>query len=182
MKAAFLPAAAALVLYAGAAVLPVGMTSDAQAEMQRGRLISNATLRYVQRAGAADLYEIQSSEIALRRARRPAVREMARMLIRDHRRTTAEVGQAARADRVPIIPGRLEPAQRNMIRQLERAGPTMFDRLYVNQQVSAHSQALALHRGYARTGDARALRRVATGAVPVIQGHLAHARRLQRLR
>ena len=104
------------------------------------------------------------------------------MLIRDHRRTTAEVTAAARADGVPVRAPVLEPAQRNMIRQLERARPAMFDRLYLNQQVGAHSQALALHRGYARSGDARALRRVANNAVPVIQGHLAHARRLQRRR
>jgi putative membrane protein len=182
VKSTLIPISAALALYGGALVLPVATAEQAQAQMQRVRGTSAMTRIYVRRAGAADMYEIQSSEIALRRTRRPEVREMAQMLIRDHRRTSAEVMQAARQDNVPMPPPVLEPAQRNMIRQLERAGPGAFDRLYVSQQVTAHSQALALHRSYARSGDERSLRRVANSAVPIIQGHLTHARRLQRLR
>ncbi|HTU11279.1 MAG TPA: DUF4142 domain-containing protein [Allosphingosinicella sp.] len=182
MKAALLPLTAALLGFGTVGMLvPVAPDGEAQAQMQRGGH-NAATRNYVRRAGAADMYEIQSSEIALRRARRPEIREMAQMLIRDHRRTTAEVAQAAREDDVPMMPPMLEPAQRSMIRQLERVAPGAFDRLYITQQVTAHSQALALHRGYSRSGDARALRRAAMGAVPVIQGHLTHARRLQRLR
>lgn len=180
MKLPLLALTAALGLSTGAALLPVSPSSEAQAQRSRGP--SAATRSYVMRAGASDMYEIQSSEIALRRARNPQVREMAEMLIRDHRRTTAEVTQAAREDGVPMRPPMLEPAQRNMIRQLERAGPAQFDRLYISQQVTAHGQALSLHRNYARGGDGRALRRVAASAVPIISGHLAHARRLQRMR
>jgi putative membrane protein len=180
MKAVLLPISAALALYAGAAVVPLAPAEQAQAQRVRGP--DWATRNYVTKAGAADLYEIRSSELALRRARRPQVRELAEMLIRDHRRTTAEVTDAARRDGVPVRPPMLEPAQRSMIRQLERAGPGAFDRTYLGQQVVAHQQALSLHRNYARTGRARALRRVAASAVPIIQGHRAHVRRLQRLR
>ena len=180
MKAAFLPPLAALALYAGAAIVP--FESGEQVQAQRARAPSWATRNYVMKAGAADLYEIRSSEIALRRARRADVRELAQMLIRDHRRTTAEVTVAARADGVPVRPPMLEAVQRNMIRQLERSGPAMFDRLYLSQQFTAHNQALMLHRNYARRGDARALRRTAAVAVPIIQGHIAHVRRLQGMR
>ncbi len=180
MKIALVPLSAALALCAGAAILPVSIADEAQAQRARGP--SWATRNYVMKAGSSDLYEIRSSEIALRRTRRAEVRELAQMLLRDHRRTTAEVTAAARADGVPVRPPILEAAQRNMIRQLERTGPAMFDRVYLGQQFTAHNRALMLHRNYARRGDARALRRMASGAVPVIEGHIAHVRRLQRLR
>lgn len=76
----------------------------------------------------------------------------------------------------------LEPAQRTMLRQFERARDRDFDRLYLSQQVPAHQQALALHRTYARSGDGRALREVAASAVPIIQRHLTEARALARAR
>ena len=181
MKAKFTALSAALALFAGAATL-IPLLPTSQVEAQRGRGTSWATRNYVMKAGASDLYEIRSSELAASRARRSGIREFAQMLVRDHQRTTALVTQSAREDGVPVRPPMLEPAQRNMIRQLERARPADFDRLYLSQQVMAHQQALSLHRGYSQTGDARALRRTAAGAVPIILGHLQHARRLQRMR
>jgi putative membrane protein len=76
----------------------------------------------------------------------------------------------------------LEPAQRTMLRQLERARDGDFDRMYLNQQIPAHQQALTLHRNYARTGEGRALRQTARGIVPVVQTHLDRARQLARMR
>ena len=159
---------------AAAAVLAAGTTADAQ----RGRM--GPAMTYVARAGAADLYEIESSRIAVRRAERPAVREMAERLIADHTRSSQQVMAAARADGLRPPPPRLEPRQRAMIRQLERVRPRMFDELYLSQQIPAHREALILHRNQARMGRGDDLRRAATGIVPVVQGHLTHARQLQR--
>ncbi len=163
---------------AASVALPDDPTADAQA--QRGQRPSRAAMTYVAKASAADLYEIESSRIAVHRARRPAVREFAQMLVADHNRTTAQVTAAARADGINPPPPALEPAQRTMIRQLSRVGAQGFDRAYVNQQVIAHQQALSLHRNQARGGSGNDLRRVAAAAVPVIEGHLAQARRLAR--
>ena len=177
---AFVTALAIGLGIAASVALPYGPAADAQA--QRGAPPSRAALTYVAKAGAADLYEIESSRIALRRARRPAVREFAQMLIADHSRTTAQVAAAARADGIDPPPPMLEPAQRTMIRQLSRAGNQGFDQAYLNQQVTAHQQALSLHRNQARSGAGDDLRRVAAAAVPVIEGHLSQARRLARSR
>lgn len=171
-------AALAVAGLAAGAMLPVGETASLSAQPGRGP--SRPAIVYVAKAGASDLYEIESSRMAARRARRPEVREFAQMLIADHRRTTAEVTAAARADGIRPAPPVLEPSQRTMIRQLSRAGAAGFDRVYMNQQVVAHQQALALHRNYARRGVGNDLRRVAAAAVPVIEGHLAQARRLAR--
>ena len=145
------------------------------APVQRG-----ATMAYLARAGAGDLYEIQASQIAVRRARDPQVRSFARMLVRDHTRTTRQVLAAARASGLRPRPAMLEPAQRRMIAELNHAPARSFDQLYLSQQIPAHEGALDLHRDYARSGDVAALRRVAAGALPVVEGHLAQARRLQR--
>ncbi len=169
----------ALALAAGTAIV-VPADPASRAEAQRGP--ARGALTYVAKAGAGDLYEIESSRLAMERAARPGVREFARMLVDDHRRGTERVAAAARADRINPPPPRLEPRHRSMLRQLERARGPAFDQLYLNQQIPAHQDALALHRNQARRGAGNDLRRVAASIVPVVEGHLTQARRLQRMR
>jgi putative membrane protein len=155
-----------------------GVAAFVPAVAQHSMARNGASLAYVGKAGAGDLYEIRSSEIAVQRTRDPRVRALARMLITDHNRSTQQVLAAARASGLRPGPAMLEPAQRGMIGELQRAPAARFDRVYLAQQITAHQQALNLHGRYARTGDLPALRRVAAGIVPVVQGHLAQARRL----
>jgi putative membrane protein len=168
---------AAFAVSAAVVSLPVGPNSSVEA--QRRGVGGRMALAYVTRAAAADRYEIDSSRLAMNRARRQDVRDFARMLMADHMRTTEQVAAAARADGLVPPPPRLEPNQRTMIRLLERTGRPGFDRAYLNQQITAHQEALALHRTQARSGTGE-LRRAAAGAVPVVQGHLNQARRLAR--
>ena len=177
MKSMFI-LASALALSAGSAILPYGPNSGADAQRRMGA--GRAAMTYVAKAGAADLYEIQSSQLAAQRATRPRVRAFAQMLVADHTRTTQLVSDAARSDGLNPPPPSLEPAQRSLLRQLERARPRDFERLYLNQQIPAHQQALTLHRAYARGGEGAALRRVAGDAVPIVEHHLAEARSIAR--
>jgi putative membrane protein len=52
---------------------------------------------YVAKAAASDLFEIQSSQIALQKAQNPNVRQFAQMLITHHTGTTQTLTAAARA-------------------------------------------------------------------------------------
>ena len=135
---------------------------------------------YVRMAAASDQFEIQSSQIALQRSRRPQVRSFAQMLNRHHRQTTRQLMRASQAAGMRAVPATLMPMQANMIRELNRARPRDFDRLFIDQQITAHEMALRLHQNYAADGDTPALRRTAQAAVPIIQQHLDEARRLDR--
>jgi putative membrane protein len=163
-----------------AIAVALGVAATVPADAQRGP--GRGAMTYVAKAGAGDLYEIQSSQMAATRARSPQVRAFAQMLVTDHERSTQMVADAARRDGLSPRPPMLEPPQRTMLRQLERARDRDFDRMYLNQQIPAHQQALNLHRTYARTGDGRALRQTAQGVVPVVQSHLERARQLSRMR
>ena len=178
MKTTMLVLASAVALSAGSAFIPYG--PDSSADAQRGMSAGRGAMAYVTKAGAGDLFEIQSSQLAVRRATRPRVREFAQMLVTDHTRSTQLVADAARSDGLNPPPPALQPAQRAMLRQLERARPRDFERLYLNQQIPAHQQGLALHRDYARSGSGAALRRVAGEVVPIVQHHLSDARALAR--
>ena len=133
---------------------------------------------YLAEAAASDLFEIQSSQIALTKSQRQDVREFAQMLITHHTQTTAALTAAARASGMTPPPPMLNPMQQEMIAALEGAQAPGFDELYLRQQVPAHEMALALHQNYAENGDAPALQTAARAAVPIVQQHLTRAREL----
>jgi putative membrane protein len=75
-------------------------------------------------------------------------------------------------------PAVLGQGKRELIDALLTAPAADFDRVYLSQQVPAHEQALKLHSTYAESGDTAALKVAAAGAVPIVERHLAEARRL----
>jgi putative membrane protein len=133
---------------------------------------------YMQMAASGDLFEIQSSQLALQMSQNPAIRQFAQMLITDHTRLSNTMMATARSAGLTPPPPALLPEQQQMMDQLRMAGAN-FDETYKNLQIAAHQQALTLHQNYASGGDNEALRSVAAQAVPVIQGHLSQAQMLQ---
>ena len=165
--------AASLALAACASDGDMGTGSAAAGDMtpdQRGA--------YVQMAAASDLFEIQSSQLALSRTQNPEVRSFAQMLIDHHTATTEQLTAAATAAGTPPSPA-LMPMQAEMIEQLQGANGAEFDRVYLRQQVPAHEMALALHSNYATNGDTPSLRTVAAASVPIVRQHLERARALR---
>lgn len=138
-----------------------------------------SAMPFMQVAGESDVYEITSSQIAVQRAQDSKVRDFASMLIGHHTFTTNTMLTQAKAAGLQPPPAVLGQGTRAKIDQLLAAGPADFDRIYIQQQVPAHEEALAVMSAYADGGDKAPLRTAAKGAVPIITQHLEHARMLQ---
>lgn len=134
---------------------------------------------YLSLAGAGDRFEIESATIAMERTRRDDVRELATMIERDHRMSTSQLQQAAAAagQRAPAQPA-LSEQQQQMLQTLRDAQPDAVDALYLQQQIQAHQQTLALARTYARTGEVSQLRQHAQTIISPVEMHLQRARQL----
>lgn len=130
---------------------------------------------FVAMAASSDMYEIESSRLALQRTQNPMLRMHAEMMIRDHTNTTTQL-KAAATDASLGVPMQMLPLHAGLLDQLQRS--PNFDATYRGQQITSHQQALALHTNYARRGDVPQLRGVAAAAVPVVRGHLDHIQRM----
>jgi putative membrane protein len=166
-----LPATIAACLLASTAATAQAPASNRTAAATPSQAPTRA-LPYVAKAGAGDLYEIQSSQLAATRASSDRVKSFAAMMIEQHTMTTREVTAAARAAGLAPPPPALEPHQTQMIRQLRDASGAAFDRAYLTQQRNAHAMALKLHQTYADKGDTPQLKAVAAKAVPIVQRHI----------
>jgi putative membrane protein len=130
---------------------------------------------FVAAAASSDMFEIESSRLALQRSRVAMNRMHAEMMIRDHTNMSAQL-RAAAATAGLGVPAQMLPMHAAMLNELTRSSD--FDATYRRQQILSHQQSLALMDNYARRGDVPALRGVAAAAVPVVRAHLDHIRRM----
>lgn len=142
--------------------------SDAQ------RASDPRTAAYLEQAGISDLFEIESSNLALAQSADADVQTFARMMSEDHTKSTARLKAAAGTDGVPLKAPVLDREHKSKLDQLKAAKGAEFDKLYLTVQAAGHEQALSLHRDYAAAGTAPALKAAAGAIAPVVQMHLSH--------
>lgn len=124
---------------------------------------------YMASAASVDLFEIQSSQMALTRSRHAFHRNFASMMIGAHNGTSAQLSLAGR--RLNLLPpATLLPRHQAMLAELSASAD--FDATYHRQQIAVHEEALRLHGNYARSGASPTLRPVAANAVPIVRRHL----------
>jgi putative membrane protein len=133
---------------------------------------------FLAKATSGDLFEIQSSQMALQMSANPAVRNFANLLIADHTRLSQATMAAARSAGIVPPPPAILPEEQAVLAQLSAAGPN-FDAAFRDAQITAHQGALGLMQNYAASGDVPALRTAAQQAIPTVQMHLAQAQALR---
>ncbi|MNR96027.1 hypothetical protein D3C86_273760 [compost metagenome] len=152
-----------------AASVPVGQTS---ARVVGGNLSS---------ALMGDLYEVQAANIALERSENEAVRTLAQEVRTEQAagRRTLE-GLAAGETPSLVLPGVLDQRRRGLIDNLRKAVPADFDKVYLDQLIAAHEEALTLNRSFADHSDAPGLVKNALTLRPQIEARPHQARNLRR--
>ncbi len=126
---------------------------------------------YVAKAGAADKFEIQSSEMVMN-SKNPKVRDFAAKMVQDHTKSTNMVKAAAMKSGMMPKPPMLDAQQSAMIAELRKLNGPARDAAYIADQKKAHQMALNLHQTYASTGTDPNLKMAASNIVPVVQGHI----------
>jgi putative membrane protein len=149
----------------------VGQTSAAT-------LGSHDTGAFVSNASQSDMYEIEAAKIAATRAKNADVKAFAKSMVIDH---TAMMNQmkplVTAAGQKPA--DKLDERRQGFIDNLKSASAADFDKTYIDQQVSAHGEALTLMQGYADAGGDAGLKAGAAKAIPKVQAHLDKAKAIQ---
>jgi putative membrane protein len=136
-------------------------------------VLANNAETYVPNAAISDMYEIESSKLAEQKATSPAIKAFAKQMIADHTATTAKLKATLKTAKLDITPpSALDSRRQGMIDNLKAASAGDFDKAYLDQQTSAHREAITLHSGYAEDGENAPLKALATSAVPIIRHHL----------
>lgn len=155
------------------AAADAGAVSAASAE----GAIGGGAQGFVTQAAASDMYEIEAGKLAQQMGTSQAVKDFGGMLVTEHTKSSAELKTAAQSAEGVTVPAALPADKQAQIDALKNAGGR-FDAVFKEQQVAAHSAALALLEGYGSNGDNEALKAFATKTAPVVEKHLEQARTL----
>ncbi len=147
--------------------------AQTQAQAQAQAQVSENTRKFIEKAGVSNLYEIESSELALKQAQDPEVREFAQRMVTDHSNVGKQLSDAInQAGLTVVIPENLDERHREKLDRLQQASGREFDRAYLDQQQQAHEKSIKLYSEYSENGDVPALRQYASTALPSLREHM----------
>jgi putative membrane protein len=141
---------------------------------------SPKTQDFVSEAAASDMFEIQSSKLAVKRAD-PATKSFAEQMIADHTKTSSEMKQMIAAGKVQAsVPKKMTSSQQSMLSELKGLKGDEFSKQYRSDQVSAHKDAVDLYKRYGDSGDNADLKSWAAKTRPALEHHLMMAQNLDK--
>ena len=144
---------------------------------------ANTTAGFASAAALSDMYEVQAADIAISRSKNAEVLAFAKMMKAAHTETSKGLKTALKSANSTLAPPTaLDERRKGLLDNLNSATSDRFDEVYIDQQTSAHREALTLFRGYADGGDTPAVKAFAAATAPKIEEHLNHAEALDRAR
>jgi putative membrane protein len=138
---------------------------------------------FIQKAHVGNQFEILSSRLALDKSQDSEIREFAQQMIKDHDLADANMKAALMEAKKNIAiqePAKtLDPTHQKILDTLKAAPDgNSFDSRYIEAQVNAHNETLALFRGYNESGDNEDLKNFAATTIPTLEMHKQHIDRL----
>jgi putative membrane protein len=126
--------------------------------------------QFVNRVTVSDMFEMESSRLALQRAQFPATRSFAERMLVDHARGSTRLSEvlAGSSLSMPMV---LDAEHEKMLGRLVAASPGEFDAAYILAQKTVHKGAVELMTNYSGSGTDPALRALAAEMLPVLRNH-----------
>jgi len=135
--------------------------------------VTATTKRYAEGAAMGDMFEIESSRVALDRSKSEDVKRFAQEMIDTHTKTSDELKSTlVRIGLIIEPPTMLDTLHQGLLDELKSTNAQELDVRYIAQQKNAHNEALTLHKSYASNGDMADLKALASATVPKIEKHI----------
>lgn len=153
--------------------------NSARAQTVSAQAPAAATQEYLARAGMGDLFEVQTSKLALERAKAEPVKNFATMMVKDHTDSTKKLEAAAKSANISVAPpAKLDAAHQEKYDKLQKSDAASFDEAYIRAQLDAHDEALKIHQAYAKSGENAGLKAAAAEIVKVVEHHRMEAMKI----
>ena len=139
--------------------------------------VAPKTEDFVTEAAASDMFEIESSKLAVERSQDPATKTFAQQMITDHTKTSEELKALVSGGKVKaMLPTAMSSAQQSMLDDLKKLNGDDFTKQYHSDQEDAHEDAVDLFKRYGDEGDNADLKAWAAKTRPALEHHLMMAK------
>ncbi len=179
MKPIFAAPALALAMLAGTALAQDMPSYPASPDQIQPATVTDPQ-EFATKAGAAGLFEIQTSQLALTKSQNADIKAFAQMMVTDHTKAGEALKAAAGGQQGISVPTDMDKDGQDKFAALNNASGADFDKLYIQMQTAAHADAVALFSGYATNGSVGALKDFAAQTLPTLKMHYDHVMMLNK--
>jgi putative membrane protein len=139
-----------------------------------------STQDFVTKVAISDMFEIQSSQLALSKEADADTKPFAEKMVQDHQKTSTELKALVDGGKVKArLPTALDSQHQKMLDELKGKNGKDFDASYDQTQLKAHQDAVTLFEAYAKSGDNAELKGWAGQTLPHLKEHLSMAEKLK---
>lgn len=165
-----------LILVFAAALFAIPALAQQASKADAKGMVS--TQDFVDKAAISDMFEIQSSQLAVQKSS-GETRDFAQQMITDHQMTTDQLTQLVKSGQVEAtLPQQMDQTHQDMLNDLKSLEGDAFTQKYQSLQIEAHRKAVDLFGSYAQNGDNQSLSSWAGETRPKLETHLQKAQAL----
>ncbi len=140
--------------------------------------VAPKTEDFILQASASDMFEIESSKLALQKGDE-TTKAFAQQMITDHEKTSAELKALLAGGKVQGNPvTALTEDHKEEVDELAKLEGAEFNEEYIDDQVEAHEDAVDLFKRYAEEGENAELKAWAAKTLPALEHHYKMAQDL----
>ena len=137
------------------------------------------TATFVAQIAFGNMFEIESSKLALEHSTAGPVKAFAQRMVDDHSVAAVKFKEAVLEAKLTMPPDKLDAKHRAIVDELVGKQGGDFDTAYIEAQYKAHVETVDLFKGYAQGGEDTRMREFAAELLPTLQAHLDHVAKMR---
>jgi putative membrane protein len=130
--------------------------------------------QFVQEASSSGWFEVKSAELAKQRATSDRTKVFADHMITDHKKANDDLAKIAEKQNIELASD-LQPKEKAQLDKLASINGSTFDSAFIQSQVQAHQQAIALFENASKNLQDKQLKEFADQYLPTLREHLKMA-------
>ncbi len=134
---------------------------------------------FLAKTAVGNLFEIESSKLALSKTKTAQVRTFANEIVKDHTEAGAKFKLAVADARLKPPAETLDAQHQTAMNDLKSKDGAAFDKSYTDDQYRAHVETVDMFQAYADGGDNARMKQFAKGMLPTLKTHLDHVTKLR---
>ena len=131
-----------------------------------------STSTFLTNTAVANLFEIESSKVALSKTKNDKIKTFANLMVTDHTGAGTKFKQAVADAKLTPPAEKLDAKHQALLDDLQKKDGAAFDTAYVKVQHEGHVETVAMFEAYAKGGDNARMKQFANDMLPTLKTHL----------
>jgi putative membrane protein len=138
-----------------------------------------STSTFLTNTAVANLFEIDSSKVALAKTKNDKIKAFANLMVTDHTGAGTKFKQAVTDAKLTPPAEKLDAKHQALLDDLKKKDGAAFDTAYVKAQHDGHVETVAMFEAYAKGGDNARMKQFANEMLPTLKAHLDQVSKLK---